>query len=900
MTGTPGTPTSSSSRLFRAMLRLVPWRWRESVERDLLEEASRAGRRGLDRHLWLIAQAIAIAFRMAGRSVADRWRARPGWRQAVDGVAADLRVSLRGIVRQPWSAATIVVTLALGMSATTAVFAVFNHVLYRPIPGIGDPEGLATIYFQPADRALTFRTAPRAALHALREADAFTALAAATDRELVVVSRPGADAALVRVEFVTDGYFEALRVRPRAGRLLTAEDHSTRRSVAMISERWWRRELNGDPLAIGRSIELNREPVTIVGIMADYRGWGAVRIGTIDVWMPFDASVAEGASVSTHMSLVGRLRPAVTPAIAEQRLRGPFAPFAPGAKATMSIGGFSDAPPVPIVYPGLHEINQERTRGSIAELYPFALGAGGLLLLLACANTANLLLARTMARARDLGVRSALGASRWRLARGQLIEAAALVAIAAGAAVLLARMFVGVVQGERLFTSGPALDAIALDWRVLAFVGAVGALTVVLFGLLPALAASRPRLPGAIALSSRVTRGSRRLRAALVCVQLALAVMLLAGAGVLVRTMQNLRGIDLGMNPDGVVSFEIAPMRLGYSSERRVALVQEILDRLQRAPGVESAASAAPSPFSRGRYPASLKVEPVDEAAEHEVSTVTVSADYFETLRIRLRAGRSFTEAEARRPPSAQGVGIVNESLARQLFGETPAVGRHIYLSRAAQGWSLNRTIEIVGVAGDTRFGANLRATGLPALYEPGQTGAAYFVRSSGPAAEAIAAVRAAVREVEPGLPLADVGPIRATIDRLIPEERVLALLVGGIAAIAMLLGVVGVHAVISHTVAERTREFGIRIALGAPGGAVLRGVLRGVAVLAVVGLACGLALFAVASRLLESRIYGVSTMDPLTLAGVTVLLVAAALAGAWLPAIRATRVDPAVTLRVE
>jgi putative ABC transport system permease protein len=379
-------------------------------------------------------------------------------------------------------------------------------------------------------------------------------------------------------------------------------------------------------------------------------------------------------------------------------------------------------------------------------------------------------------------------------------------------------------------------------------------------------------------------------------------VTLLAGAGVLVRTMQNLRDLDLGMHPDNVVSFEIMPFRLGYDSDRRTALVQEILDRLQRAPGVESAASAAPSPFSRGRYPASLKVEPVDEAAEHDVSSVMVSADYFETLRIRLRAGRSFTEAEARRPPSRQGVGIVNESLARQLFGETPAVGRHIYLSRAVQGWSLDRTIEIVGVAGDTRFGTNLRATGLPALYEPGQTGlgTSYFVRARVPPAEAIAAVRAAVREVEPALPLADVGPLRATIERLIPEERVLALLVGGIAAIALLLGVVGVHAVISHTVAERTREFGIRIALGAPGGSVSRGVLGGVAVLAVIGLACGLALFAAASRLLESRIYGVSAMDPPTLAGVTVLLAAAALAGAWLPARRATMVDPVVALRAE
>jgi predicted permease len=890
--------------LFRWALRLLPSRWRVSVERDLREEAARAGQRGWTATLWLVTHTIGIACWIAGRSIADRWRERAGWRRSADGVVFDARLAARAIARQPWSTATIVVTLALGMAATTAVFAVFNHVLFRPIPGIGDPDGLATVYFQPADRQPTFKGAPRAALASLRQVDAFTSLAAATDAELAVLPHPGADADFVRVEFVTDGFFEALRVRPRAGRLLLSEDFTVRRSVAVISERWWRGALGGDPSAIGRSILLNREPVTIVGILDDYRGWGAVRIGTIDLWMPMDVPLADRAAVETTsvFNLIGRLRPGVTAAIAEQQLRAPFAPFAAGARNVMSIGTLSDAPAVPIVYPGLYEINQERTRDGIADLYPFALGAGGLLVLLACANTSNLLLARTMKRARDLAVRSALGASRWRLARGMLIEAAIVVGLAAALAVVLARVFAGLVQGERLFDTGPALDAVGLDWRVFAFIGALGAVTVVLFGLVPALTASRPGLPGSVALSSRATRGSRRLRAALVCVQLALAVTLLSGAGVLVRTLQNLRGVDLGMNADNVVSFEISGRRLGNTREQRVRAGREVLDRLRRAPGVESAAYASPSPFWRGRYPASLKLQPVDDAAEHEVSTVVVSAEYFQTLAIPLYAGRSFTEADAGRAPSKEGVGIINQSLARQLFGERPAVGGRIYLSRAARGWELDRTIEIVGVAGDTRFGANLRASGLPALYEPGVTGtsAAFFVRSGLRLSEAAAAPRAAVREVDPTLPLAEAGPLSAAIDRLIPEERVLALLVGGIALIAMILGVSGVHAVIAHTVAERTREFGIRLALGATRATVSRGVLRGVAALALVGLLSGLALFAGASRWLESRVYGVSALDPVTLASVSLLLVAAAIAGAWLPAQRATCVDPAVALRVE
>jgi predicted permease len=905
MSDTPGkAETRRTPAAFRLALRLVPRRWRESVERDLLEEAARRRRRRAARDAWLILQTIAIALRMAGRSLVDRWAAGSGWRRVADGVIADVRGSLRQIARQPWSTATIVVTLALGMSATVAVFAIFNHVLFRPIPGVGDPDGLATVYFQPADRQTTFRVAPREALAALRQTDAFTALGTATDAQLAVLPQPGADADVVRVEFVTDGYFEALQVRPRAGRLLAADDLTARRSVAVVSERWWRNEFNRDPSAIGRAISVNHEPVTIVGVLDDYRGWGAVRIGTIDIWMPFDSPLAERSAVSTDgfLNLIGRLRPGLTTTAAEQRLRAPFAPFAADAKVRMSIGQLSDAPPVPTVYPGLYEINQERTRADIAQLYPFAFGAGGLLLLLACANTSNLLLASTLKRARDLAVRSAIGASRWRLARGLLVEASVVVGLAAVLSVIVAQGFVSVAQGEQLFDSGPVLDAVDLDWRVIAFASGVGGLTVVLFGLVPALVASRPGVPGAVALSRRATRGSRRLRAALVCVQLALALILLSGAGVLLRSLQNLRAIDLGMNADGVVSLELSLFRLGYSGDRAAALVQRVLDRLRTAPGVESAAYATASPLSRLRFPASLKTAPVDEAPPREVSALTVSADYFETLRIPVRAGRAFTDAESGRPVSREGVGIVNEALARLMFGDAPAVGRRLYLSRAARGWQLARTIEIVGVVGDTRFGADLRAAAPPALYEPGAVRAiaVFFARSRVPSAEAIAAVRSAVRDVDPTLPLAQLGPLSAAIERLIPEERVLALLVGGIALLAILLGVSGVHAVIAHMVAERAREFGIRLALGATRGVVSRGVLRVVGLMAVVGLVCGLGVFALASRLLESRVYGVSPLDPLTLGAVSVLLVAAALAGAWLPTRRAMRADPIAALRAE
>jgi predicted permease len=459
------------------------------------------------------------------------------------------------------------------------------------------------------------------------------------------------------------------------------------------------------------------------------------------------------------------------------------------------------------------------------------------------------------------------------------------------------------VQGEQVFDVGPALDAVAIDWRVLGFAAALAVVTVALFGLIPSVVAARMPSSEALSQSGRATRQGHRLRATLVGVQLTLAVTLLAGAGVLGRSLQNLRRVDLGMATDHVVSFGLTTLRLGYRGERADALVADTLDRLRRAPGVESVAFAVPSPFWRGYSPASLKARPVEDSPAHRASCFTVTADYFRTLQIPLRAGRTFVESDRRSAKTTTGIGIVSESLARQLFGEASPVGRRIYQSESATGWKADRTIEIVGVVGDTRSGVDLRASGRAVLYEPSgsmMSGPAFFVRSPLATADVLATVRATLREIDPALPITEAGAVQDAVDRLLPEDRVLALLVGGVALIAMLLGVAGVHAVTANSVAERTREFGIRLALGASRRAVSSGVLRGLAVVAACGLVGGLALFAALSRLLASRVYGISPTDPITLAAVSALLVLAALAGAWTPARRATRVDPAIALRAE
>lgn len=891
--------------LFRLVARLLPARWRDSVTRDLLEEAARSGRPRWRRMAWLVRQGVAVAVWLAWRGIDDWRRRRIGWRHDLDGWRLDVRMAARAIARQPWSAAAIVLTLALGLSASTAAFAVFDHVLFRPVPGVDDPDELATVYFQPRNRQPSWFTAPREALDAFRATGAFVNLGASTETELPVVARPGADAEFVRAELVTDEYQDALRLQPRVGRLLNSAEIVGRQPVAVISERWWRRGFGGDQAAIGQSFTINRQPVTIVGVVAGYRGWGALRIGTVDVWMPLGAPVGgRTVSADTLFNLVGRLPPGATPALAEQRLRAAFAPFGASVRLSMSMGSVQRDDVGPVVYAGLQEAGGDQTRAAIGEMYPFALGASGLLLLLACANTANLLLARTMKRGRELALRSAIGAGRWRLARGQLVEAAAIAGLATGFALALARVFVAVVSGERLFAVAPVLDEVAIAWRTLVFAAGLGVVTIVLFGLVPALSASRTAQSRALAGSGRSTRATARLRGGLVAVQLALAFTLLASAGVLVRTLHGLRAIDFGLQPDGVVVFSASPMRLGYDAERQHAFVIDAVDRLRRLPGVESVAFASPSPFWRGYVPASLKTEPLESAPEHRVSRTVVTAEYFDTLRIPILAGRAFTAAEFARRASKESVGVVSQSLARALFGEATAVGRRIYLSQAAEGWRPDRTIEIVGVTGDTRTGANLREAGRLALYEPAGAGmgsaSVFFVRSGAPAAATIATVRGGMRALEPNLPIVDIAPVRQEIERLIPEARVLAFLISGVALIAALLSVAGVHAISAHTVGERTREFGIRMALGASRAAVARAVLRGVAVPSAIGLAAGLACFAGASRLLEARVYGVSAMDPGTLVMMSLVLLAAAFGGASLPTRRAARVDPARSLRAD
>jgi predicted permease len=902
----------SSGLLSRLVLGLVPDRWRESVARDLDEEAARAGRRGLAREAWLVWHALRVAVRLrTGGRTGVVQPAPAGGQPVMHGLGSDVRFVVRLLLRQPDSSAAIALTLALGIGATTAVYAVFNHVLFRPVPGVEDDGRLVTVLFQPPGKPDTLGAGARAAVPFFRQASTLSGLATFSDRQLPIAATHSADPEIRRAQFVTSRYFEMLGVRALRGRLLTNGEADGSEPVVVVSQSYWTSQLGSDGAAIGGTLLVNSRPFTIVGVADRYRGWNSTRVGTVDVWLPMGVEQLVTGIESPARSieaLIARRQADATVAGVTAELG------AIQQGLTDTLDDFSRSF-VPVAYAGLYEFGQDRSRRGIMRTFPFLMGGAGLLLLLACANTANLLLARTRRRARDLALQSALGASRARLVRGLLGESAML-AIAAGAGGLgLAALVARSLRGLEIFRAVPAADDLAIDIRVAVFAVLVAAVTVVAFGLLPALRASRVDLRTLLSWAAPSTPHARRIRSVLVVSQLAISLTLLTAAGGLARSLVNVRRIDVGMRTDDVVSVTVNPRVAGYNAAGRDRIVRDAMAGLGDAFGADGVAYASPPAFWLGISSRRVRVDPVLAQPDVEVEAAMVSGTFFDVLGIPIRAGRTFSAAEFQAAPEKTGgVAIISESLARQLFGQERAIGRRIArgswampgpgvmsFRRERGEFVLQRELEVVGVAADTRSGAALRSAERPALYEPGGQQLVYgsfYIRSARPAAETIAVARRVMRGIEPGLPLTDVGTVRDEIERLIPEERLFARVAALVAALALLLGAAGTYAVMSYTVSERTRELGIQAALGATPSDLARGVMARALVMCAAGLAAGLALSAASARVLAAKLFGVSALDAFTLVPAMLVLAAAAASAAWLPARRATHIDPAQVLK--
>jgi len=819
----------------------------------------------------------------------------------------DLRYALRRLRTQPGFALVAIVTLALGIGANTAIFTLIDALLLRPLPGVAHAEQLVMVYTSDFSSG-RFSTSSYPDYRDFREQNqAFSGLAAFADNQAMHLST-GGEAERIRGGLVSGEYFAVLGVNAALGRTLLPEDDQSpgAHPVAVISHDLWRRRFGSDPRVVGRSVSLNGFPFTVVGVAAeDFRGTGLQ--SALEAWVPMmmyrqvnpaAQAVPFERRGSRGIFVVGRLKPGATLEQAQAQFDTIAARLAEAHPET-NLGTLNDpGRPRPVT---LVPVNQAlvgpAARDATARVARLLMAVVGLVLLIACANVANLLLAQARGRQREIAVRSALGASRRRLVRQMLAESLLLSLLGAGVGLLLAAWLAELLLSFEAFAAFAALR-VSLDARVLGFTALVSVLTGMVFGLAPALQASRPDLvpalkdaePGGGPVARRF--GLRNL---LVVSQVALSLVLLAAAGLFLRSLQKAYAADLGFATGDAMLASVDLARQGYSEAQGRQFYRQVTEWVAALPGARSAALAQYVPINAGgsRTTVSLEGYTPRPNEDLELNVNVVGEGYFEALGMPLALGREFGPQDT---GSAGQVVIINEALARRFWpGENP-LGKRISF-RPGPGH------EVIGVAKTGKY-RNLREEPLPYMYLPlGQNyrpRMTLFVRAAGGAAGLPEAVRAAVRGLDQNLPLFEVRSFDEHLAVALAPERTNAWLIGGFALLALLLAAVGLYGLMSYNVAQRRHEIGVRMALGAQRRDVLRLVMWESLKLAGWGIATGLAAAVALTRLVAGMLYGVGATDPLTFAGVAATLTAVLIVASYLPARRATRVDPMVALRYE
>jgi len=802
--------------------------------------------------------------------------------------STDVKLAVRALRRQPGSSAAVILTLALGIGATTATYAVFNVAVFRPVPGVSDPDHLVSIYIQPDERTPNRTSASFAHLTAMRESvEAVTGIAdySSGDRRLKIAA--DADAFVGQGENVSRDYFQTLGVRPRLGRLLDGNEYQDAAArTVVISERLWRSRFALDPAVVGHPLWINDVRFTIVGVAADFQGLDLT--GRDDFWLPYaswralDPTLAEEPDEVFQM--IGRLRPHASLEAARVELARAFA-------SAGKVG--TDTTYAAVAFLGLTD-GIGLTRARLLTMYRVLMTGVAMLLLLSCANAANLLLGQYVGRRRALGLRAAVGATRARLMREMLVESGTIALVAGGVGLAIGVALASLFRGAKLLSYLPALEEIQLDWRVAASAFAAATATVGLFALVPAWIASRAHPYEGLRETSRATGSASRLRPVLMAAQVSLSLALLVGTALLGQTVAHLRGIDLGFDPHGLLMEDLRP-----PYNRAAAVLFQVQDNLAARGGGAVAVSFFP-PLSGGSIMSLGLTGPAQGGSPQRVSTLAVSPAFFTTMRMPLLAGRPFTSADADDSTMASGGPIIlGESVARHLFGSPgAAIDRDVAIPTRRS----TDTRHVVGVTSDIVW-YDLRAGRLPSAFLPFTRTmriGTIVMRTPLGAGDATALLREAVRLVDPSLPVQPLSSIPDQIDERLAQERLLARLGGVIAAIAAMLAMAGVYSVMACFVSERTREFGIRRALGASVSQVAGHVLRRVVGTGVVGLVCGAGLAVLIARSLSVWLFGVGPVDLPTIATASVVLLASAMVAAAVPAWRATKVDPAVALRTE
>jgi putative ABC transport system permease protein len=808
-----------------------------------------------------------------------------GW---IEGSVQDLRYALRQLRRSPVFATVVIATLALGIGGTTAVFSVVHAVLLAPLP-YEQPGQLVRVYQQEPENPSTryYLTGPH--FTALRDhAASFEDIAA-----LNTYSETGLDlvkdghAQRVRVLEVTSGYFRTLASGPLRGPGFALGDEvGTRRVV--LSDRLWRTRFESDPLVIGATVHLSAEPYEVVGIAA--RGFEDPIVGEVDAWLPYD--LAGNTSAQNYsLTAVGRLRNGVN----VEHARAELAALSQSMRERWPAARRSAVVALP-----LKEDLVATSRGPLQLL----LIAVGLVLLVACVNVANLVLVRATGRVHEFAIRSALGSSRRRLVRQLLVESVLLAGLGGGLGLALAGFGINVLRSLGR-DAIPRLDEVRFDPTVLAFAVVVTTATAIAFGVTPALRLARIPPNQALRQQTRSATGTRaqeRLRSGLAAGQLALALTLLVGAGVLLASFHRLQQVDLGFRVERVLTFEMSLPTMRYDAARRAVVQEDVARRIQAIPGVKAAGGTSRLPATGSYHPWGTRIDSgpligktISQGAGFNIQQRTVSGDFFAALEIPVLAGRTFDGRDDSGAPSRA---VVSANFARQAFPGMPfdsVVGQRIA--------PLGQRREIIGVVGDV----TLDVYGTPALvvYHAHRQFAAnrnwalsQVVATELPSERTFAAVRAEIAALDPELVVHRAAPMNEVIGRGVSRQRFALVLMGAFAVVSVLLAALGLYGVLAYSVRQRTQEIGIRMALGATAAQVRALVLRQAVIVIGSGLVVGVAGALLLGRWLSSLVFKVSPWDPRILLATALLLTITGFVAAWLPARRASRMPPNMALQ--
>lgn len=802
----------------------------------------------------------------------------------MQGFLQDLHYGLRMIRKNPGFALLAVLTLALGIGANTAIFTVVNAVLLRPLP-YSDPDRLVYVQENNLKKGWdSFSVAPPNFVDWRAQSQSFEHMAAVNSGSFNYTG--GESPERLRGVTVTEDYFPMLGVLPELGRWFVADDYQAgKNKVALLTHRGWTRLVNRHDDVVGRVIMLNGEAYTVVGVLPQHFRTGPLN----DLWVPLVFNANQLAGRGSHfLSIIGRVKPGVSIQQAQQELSGIAARLSEQYPNSNRDWG--------VVVTSMYEAVVGEVRLALLVL----MGAVGLVLLIACANVANMLLARASVRAREIAVRAAIGASRGRLVRQLLTESLVLAALGGGIGLILA------MWGTEALTASltgvlPRASEVRVDGWVASFTVLATVLTGLLFGMAPAWMVSRSNLQETLKEGSSGGSAERRgwLRSTLVVTEVALAVVLVVASGLLLQSFARLQSVPPGFRTDHSLSFAAILPRAKYAEPaKQTAFFEQVLQRVKSLPGVASAALAEPIPLSGSDTLYSLSVEgrATDQGDLPSPLYYLVSPDYFRTMEIPLLAGRAFTEQDVDGAPR---VVVINRTFAERIFPNENPLGRRIRLGRNS-----DIAREIVGVVADTKHYWLGERNSLLQVYEPfaqmPQSGMNFVLRTSVEPGSLAGAVRRAVQAVDPDQPVIAVQTLEQLLSDSVAQPRFRTLLLGLFGGLALVLASVGVYGVMAYSVARRTQEIGIRMALGAQRGDVLRMVLRGGFTLAAVGVALGLAGAFAATRLLEGLLFGVKPTDLQTYAITAAILVAVALVACAIPALRASRINPMRALRYE